>query len=250
MKSPIWYLLPAFLGIIGGVIAYAILKNVDPQKAKRALIIGLITTIPIFAWIGFQAASGTSNPFYVYAGGSMSSVFEVYDIMVIQGHEPFEEVQVGDIIVFDNPSDHNRVLVNRVTSILYEDPKIVKTGVDDNPRSDGFSVGEGDYIGKVAYIIPQIGYITQFPNNILLIVMYVGIILGVIQFKHQKFKKISNSEASTLFYYECPKCQSGDIENNSDGSVNCPSCGYTMWGHDRWWLMIQAIVIIGIRKIK
>jgi uncharacterized Zn finger protein (UPF0148 family) len=62
--------------------------------------------------------------------------------------------------------------------------------------------------------------------NYIVIVMYVGIILGVIQSKHQKFKKISNSEASTLFYYECPKCHSGDIQNNPDGSVNCPSCGY------------------------
>jgi len=38
----------------------------------------------------------------------------------------------------------------------------------------------------------------------------------------------TNTETSTMFFYECPKCQSGDIENNSDGSVNCPSCGYTM----------------------
>ena len=87
-------------------------------------------------------------------------------------------------------------------------------------------ITEEEYIGKVAYIIPQVGYIIQSPNYIILIVMYVGIILGVIQSKHQKFKKISNSEASTLFYYECPKCHSGDIQNNPDGSVNCPSCGY------------------------
>jgi hypothetical protein len=35
-----------------------------------------------------------------------------------------------------------------------------------------------------------------------------------------------NTESSTIFFYECPKCQSGDIENNPDGSVNCPDCGY------------------------
>ena len=35
-----------------------------------------------------------------------------------------------------------------------------------------------------------------------------------------------NTETSTMFFYECPKCHSGDIENNPDGSVNCPSCGY------------------------
>ena len=32
--------------------------------------------------------------------------------------------------------------------------------------------------------------------------------------------------ASTIFFYECPKCHSGDIQNNPDGSVNCPDCGY------------------------
>ena len=37
-----------------------------------------------------------------------------------------------------------------------------------------------------------------------------------------------NTESSTMFFYECPKCHSGDIQNNPDGSVNCPSCGYTM----------------------
>jgi len=36
----------------------------------------------------------------------------------------------------------------------------------------------------------------------------------------------TNTESSTMFFYECPKCHSGDIQNNPDGSVNCPSCGY------------------------
>jgi signal peptidase I len=227
MKSPFWYLLPAFLGIIGGVIAYAILKNDDPQKAKRALLIGLIVTIPIFVWTGLSIYSGSLNPFYVVVTGGMIPVLQVYDIIIIQAHEPFEEVEVGDIIVFHDTSD--RVIVNRVTSIINEVPKVVRTHVDHNSSSSGFKVGEGDYIGKVTHVIPQAGYITQIlkpPMNYILIVMYFGIILGVIQSKHQKFKKISNSEASTLFYYECPKCHSGDIENNPDGSVNCPSCGY------------------------
>ena len=200
MKSPIWYLLPAFLGIIGGVIAYAILKNVDPQKAKRALIIGLIVTIPFFAWIGFQAASGTSNPFYFYTGGSMFPVLQEYDIIVIQGHDTFEEVQVGDIIVFDRPSDHNRVLVSRVQAILDEDPKIIRTQGDANPsfiKGSDYPITEEEYIGKVEYIIPQVGYITQIlkpPMNYIIIIMYVGIIFGVVLFKRQKFQEILDSE--------------------------------------------------------
>ena len=98
--------------------------------AKRSISKGIIKDIVIVAiavlviWIGLQAAFGTQNPFYVVASGSMIPVLQVYDIIVIQGHEPFEEVQVGDIIVFDRPSDHNRVIVHRVESILNEDKKL------------------------------------------------------------------------------------------------------------------------------
>ena len=38
-------------------------------------------------------------------------------------HIPFEDIKVGDIIVFDRPSDHNRVIVHRVVSIMDDDPK-------------------------------------------------------------------------------------------------------------------------------
>jgi flagellar biosynthesis GTPase FlhF len=36
----------------------------------------------------------------------------------------------------------------------------------------------------------------------------------------------TNTESSTMSCYECPKCHSADIQNNPDGSVNCPDCGY------------------------
>jgi signal peptidase I len=197
MKSPIWYLLPAFLGIIGGVIAYAILKNVDPQKAKKALIIGIIVTIPYFAWIGLQATSGTFIPFYHVYGSSMAPVILDGDLIYINGNEPFEEVRVGDIIIFKNPSDPNRTNFARVVSITNEDPKTIRTQGDANPASipgTDFPITEEEYIGKVAYIIPQLGYIVQSPNPIILIVMYVGIIFGVVLFKRQKFQEILDSE--------------------------------------------------------
>ena len=69
--------------------------------AKRSISKGVIKDIAIVAiaviviWIGLQAAFGTQNPFYVVASGSMIPVLQVYDIIVIQGHESFEEVHVG-----------------------------------------------------------------------------------------------------------------------------------------------------------
>lgn len=40
-----WYLVPVFLGIIGGLIAWVVNKDVNPRKAKKLLIIGIV--IPI-----------------------------------------------------------------------------------------------------------------------------------------------------------------------------------------------------------
>jgi uncharacterized membrane protein len=41
-RSNWWYLLPIFFGIIGGVIAYFVLRNDDREKAKKCLYLGLI----------------------------------------------------------------------------------------------------------------------------------------------------------------------------------------------------------------
>ena len=143
----------------------------------------IVAVAILVIWIGLQAAFGTQNPFYVVASGSMIPVLQVYDIIIIQGHEPFEEVQVGDIIVFDRPSDHNRVIVHRVQAILDENPKTVRTQGDANPtwiRGTDYPITEEEYIGKVAYIVPQVGYITQIlkpPMNYIIIAVVIGIMI-------------------------------------------------------------------------
>ena len=53
-RSNWWYLLPIFLGIIGGIIAYFVLRKDDHQKAKKCLYLGLILlAILIFVQITF-----------------------------------------------------------------------------------------------------------------------------------------------------------------------------------------------------
>ena len=44
-RSAWWYLLPILFGIIGGVIAYFVIKQDDPIKAKNCLKLGLILLI-------------------------------------------------------------------------------------------------------------------------------------------------------------------------------------------------------------
>ena len=199
--------------------------------AKRSISKGVIKDIAIVViaviviWIGLQAAFGTQNPFYVVASGSMIPALEVYDIIVIQGHEPFEEVLVGDIIVFDRPSDHNRVIVHRVESILSEDPYTVRTQGDANPsfiRGTDYPITEEEYIGKVAYVIPQVGYITQIlkpPMNYIIIAIVIGIMI-IKQFTGKKkevediVSKETLKELSDIGKIEADSEYSTDIEKS------------------------------------
>ena len=48
-RSSLWFLLPIFFSIIGGVIAYFIIKDDDPRKAKNCLLLGIILTAISFA---------------------------------------------------------------------------------------------------------------------------------------------------------------------------------------------------------
>ena len=42
VRSRWWYLLPIFFNIVGGVIAYFILRDDDPKKAKNCLWLGIV----------------------------------------------------------------------------------------------------------------------------------------------------------------------------------------------------------------
>lgn len=44
-RSNGWYLLPILVGLIGGVIAYLVLRHDDPLKAKRCLYLGIVLAI-------------------------------------------------------------------------------------------------------------------------------------------------------------------------------------------------------------
>lgn len=166
------------------------MKKPKSKKIIKEILIIAIGVVVI--WGGLWAFFGTQNPFYVVASGSMIPELEVYDLLVIQAHVPFEEIQTGDIIVFDRPSDHNRVIVHRVVEITNDDPRTLKTKGDNNiasiPGTD-LPITEREYLGKVEYKVPQIGYVTQVlkpPTNYILIVIVIGFMIFREFYKREK----------------------------------------------------------------
>ena len=198
-------------------------------SSTKSLIKDVIIIVVAIAviWIGLQAVFGTSNPFYVVSSGSMIPALEVYDVIVVEGNTPFEDVEKGDIIVFYSPKLYEqgkeRVIVHRVSlDMSVDDQKIVRTKGDANASSiagTDYPITEKEYLGKVEHVVPQVGYITQIlqpPINYIII----AVIIGVMVVKHFAGKEKKKIE----FQYTKDKSVDGDsndvVENNKDESVS------------------------------
>ena len=153
-------------------------------------------------WIGLQVYFGAANPFYVVSSGSMYPELAMYDIIVITGNQPFEDVKVGDIIVFDRPKDHNKVIVHRVVAVVDDDPITLRTKGDNNQSSipgTDFPITEKEYTGTVIHVVPQVGYITKIlqpPINYIIIAVIVGIMVvkQILKTKNKKELTFSDSD--------------------------------------------------------
>ena len=160
------------------------------SRSKAVVKDIVIVAVGVLAiWIGLTTVFGTQNPFYVVSSGSMIPELQIYDIIVVQGNDPFGEVEVGDIVVFNRPAGHDRVIVHRVVAITDDDPFTVRTQGDANPASipgTDFPITAEEYIGTVAYVIPQVGFVTRvfatqvggIPLNYIIIAVIIGVMVA------------------------------------------------------------------------
>ena len=178
-------------------------------------IVIIVVAIAVI-WLGLQVIFGTANPFYVVSSGSMIPALEIYDVIVVEGNTPFEDVEKGDIIVFYSPKLYEqgkeRVIVHRVSlDMSTDEQKIVRTKGDANPSSiagTDYPITEKEYLGQVEYVIPQVGYITQIlqpPINYIIIAVIIGIMV-VKHFAGREKKK-------TEFQYRNDKTASDNSNN-------------------------------------
>ena len=89
IRSKWWYLLPIFVNIIGGLIAYFVLRHDDPKKARNCLIIGCsIFAVNIGISVGFGPI--LSNTDVLFAGSIQESEIEIVF------EEDFLEISLND----------------------------------------------------------------------------------------------------------------------------------------------------------
>lgn len=167
----------------------------------------IVATCVAVIWIGLTAYFGAQNPFYVVSSGSMYPELAMHDIIVISGHALFEDVRIGDIIVFDRPKDHDKVIVHRVVAVVDDDPLTLRTKGDNNQNSivgTDYPITEEEYKGTVIHVIPQVGYITKIlqpPINYIIIAVIIGLMI---------IRQIAKNKAGK--HYEQVKAEPEKIE--------------------------------------
>jgi signal peptidase len=112
----------------------------------------------------------------------MIPTLQIGDVVVVQnsghgfggsGNSAFDHLSKGDIIVFRAPDDIDedgkpRTIVHRIVLVGFNsrtNEQIVVTKGDNNPESYlglDFPIREGNYVGKVIFIIPKIGLLIQY----------------------------------------------------------------------------------------
>ena len=109
--------------------------------------------------------SAPVNSTYILIGNSMYPNIRSNDGVVIDTHFPFNNLNVGDIIVFNSYDTTNRgqhvVIIHRVIQIINDrqGDRIIGTKGDANPDSIpviDYPVFQQNYIGKVVSVIPQL----------------------------------------------------------------------------------------------
>jgi signal peptidase len=153
------------------------------QSNKHILSSVIVSALIIFGiFLAIRIITGEFNPFYVVVSGSMIPTLQIGDVVVVQnsghgfggsGNSAFDHLSKGDIIVFRAPDDIDedgkpRTIVHRIVLVGFNsrtNEQIVVTKGDNNPESYlglDFPIREGNYVGKVIFIIPKIGLLIQY----------------------------------------------------------------------------------------
>lgn len=148
--------------------------------ARALAYVSITVFLVLIFWAGLTFALGTSNPAYVVSSGSMIPTLNVGDIIIVKDKGTFQDLQVGDIIVFRSPAGDGRVIVHRIYAITSDQYGVaIYTKGDNNYAPDAWVVRETHYIGKVIFTLPYIGRVTsiiQPPLNYILIFFFIILI--------------------------------------------------------------------------
>ncbi|QLH10819.1 signal peptidase I [Nitrosarchaeum sp. AC2] len=120
------------------------------KTRAKIIFVGVIIALSI---VVFSLIDAEYVSIYRVSTGSMSPAFEVGDIVLLDKKIAFDDLRVGDVIVFERPEGEYRIIISRIIDIDYtENQKTITTKGDANPASipgTNFPIIKDNLIGKV-----------------------------------------------------------------------------------------------------
>ncbi|ADC65845.1 peptidase S26B, signal peptidase [Ferroglobus placidus DSM 10642] len=152
--------------------------------------IKLAILIVVASVLAYQILSGEIIPLVVLSG-SMVPYMYPGDLILVKKIDP-NEISVGDVICFKDPSGRENVLItHRVVNVTERDGKLVfKTKGDALEEVDFFEVKEEDIVGTPVLLIPMIGYLHENKK----LVYFSMILLPSILILFVEVKNLKNPE--------------------------------------------------------
>ncbi|PVX25562.1 MAG: signal peptidase I [Candidatus Bathyarchaeum sp.] len=178
------------------------------------MIAAVIISVLVF-WYGLGFVLRTGNPILAVASESMEPVLYKGDLIVIEGIEDIDDIQVGfkdaeqpgDIIIFHKPTDPDELIVHRaIEKIDKADGTYVFKTQGDNERTnrhpDPWEIGEDDIVGRYLDIkVPWLGNIALFFSTFEVKVAFIALWIVVIVIvelapvARKKFKRGDDEES-------------------------------------------------------
>lgn len=100
---------------------------------------------------------------FVVLSGSMEPALAVGDLAIV-APVPSDQLQVGDIITYRTPQQPDRLVTHRIVAISADSQgrPVFQTKGDANNTLDQVAVGQSGVLGRVAWVIPRLGYVVAF----------------------------------------------------------------------------------------
>ena len=117
---------------------------------------GVVLAIFVSGFFGIQR--------YLVVSGSMEPNLYAGDIVFVNTNIDFEDVEIGDVIIFkhrDMNIVHRVIEATTIGGQMY-----LKTKGDANKFDDGFVVSTENFSGKALFHIDKIGYAVDFGKQI------------------------------------------------------------------------------------
>ena len=101
---------------------------------------------------------------YLVVSGSMEPSLYAGDMVFVNSNVEFENVKIGDVIIFQYEGKN---IIHRVVDEAWiETERFLKTKGDNNKSADGYLTTEENFCGVAEYVIPKIGFLIDYKNLI------------------------------------------------------------------------------------